>query len=118
GRISGAEDCARQTGTTVTVRSLFMNVPARAKFLRSAAIETRAVVDAVVTLALSNLSAAFRLESNGRLLLELPVASDLASRVAGLWGDDAAARFIPVTLSNDTLTVAGLVERPDAALAG
>ena len=118
GRIAGAEDCARQTGTTVSVRSLFMNVPVRAKFLRSAAVETRAVVDAVITLALSNLSAGFRLESNGRLLLELPVAADLVSRVAALWGDDAAARFIPVTLSDNSLTVAGLVERPDAALSG
>jgi DNA mismatch repair protein MutL len=73
-----------------------MNVPARAKFLRSAAVETRAVVDAVVTLSLSHLSAAFRLESNDRVLLELPPASDLASRVAALWGDEAAGRFIPV----------------------
>jgi DNA mismatch repair protein MutL len=118
GRIAGAEDCARQTGTTVAVRSLFLNLPARAKFLRSAAVETRAIVDIVITLALSNLSAAFRLESNGRELLELPVARDLVSRVAALWGDDAAARFIPVTLTNAGVTVAGLVERPDAALAG
>jgi DNA mismatch repair protein MutL len=45
-----------------------------AKFLRSAAVETRAVADAVVTLALAHLSTAFRLESNDRLLLELPAA--------------------------------------------
>jgi DNA mismatch repair protein MutL len=118
GRIHGAEECARQAGTTVLVRNLFMNVPARAKFLRSAAVETRAVVDAVVTLSLAHLSAGFRLESNGRVLLELPPASDLASRVAALWGDEAAGRFIPVSRSLDGLTVGGLIERPDAALAG
>jgi DNA mismatch repair protein MutL len=118
GRIQGVEDCARQAGTTVTVRSLFMNVPARAKFLRGAGVETRAVVDAVVTLALANLVAAFRLESNGRLLLELPAARDLVSRVAALWGDEAAGRFVPVGRSEAGLTVGGLVERPDAALSG
>jgi DNA mismatch repair protein MutL len=118
GRIQGVEECARQTGTTVSVRNLFMNVPARAKFLRSAAVETRSVVDAVVTLSLAHLSTAFRLESNDRLLLELPAASDLASRVADLWGDEAAGRFIPVGRSEGSLTVGGLVERPDAALSG
>jgi DNA mismatch repair protein MutL len=118
GRIQGVEDCARQTGTTVSVRNLFMNVPARAKFLRSAAVETRAVVDAVVTLALAHLSTAFRLESNDRLLLELPAASDLASRVADLWGDEAAGRFISIGRSEGALTVGGLIERPDAALSG
>lgn len=118
GRIGGVEDCARQAGTTVLVRNLFMNVPARSKFLRSAAVETRAVVDVVVNLSLSNLSASFRLESNGRLLLELPVASDLASRVAALWGDEAAGRFIAVGRNETGLTVGGLIERPDAALSG
>lgn len=118
GRILGVEDCARQSGTTVLVRSLFMNVPARAKFLRSAAVETRAAADVTVILALAHLSAAFRFESNGRALLDLPAAPDLVSRVATLWGDDVAGRFIPISFESDGISIAGLVERPDAALAG
>ncbi|MCI0435536.1 MAG: DNA mismatch repair endonuclease MutL [Gemmatimonadetes bacterium] len=118
GRVHGIDDCARQPGTTVTVRSLFMNVPARAKFLRSAAVETRAAVDAVQSLALAHLSAAFRFESNGRVLLDLPPASDLVARVASLWGDEAASRFVEVSCSGEGITIAGLVERPDAALSG
>ena len=118
GRIQGVEDAARQGGTTVIVRNLFFNVPARAKFLRSAAAETRAVADVVTTLALANLSTAFRLESNGRALLELPPAGDLITRVAALWGDDTAAKLIPVSQSRGHLAVAGLVERPDAAQSG
>ncbi|CAN5682490.1 DNA mismatch repair endonuclease MutL [soil metagenome] len=118
GRVQGVEDCARQAGTTITVRSLFLNVPARAKFLRNAGVETRGIVDAVITLALSHLSTSFHLESNGRELLDLPAASDLATRVAALWGDDAAGRFIPVGSTEPTLTVGGLIERPDAALSG
>lgn len=118
GRVLGAEDCARQRGTTVVVRNLFLNVPARQKFLRSAAVETRAAVDVVQTLALAHLSTAFRLESNGRVLLDLPVARDLVSRAVALWGEEAAGRFIPVALETAHATVAGLVERPDAALSG
>jgi DNA mismatch repair protein MutL len=118
GRILGVDDCARQRGTTVTVRNLFGNVPARAKFLRSAAVETRAVADIVVTLALANLTTGFRLESNGRTLLELPAARDLASRVAALWGDEAAGRFIPIAHDAKPVSLGGLIERPDASLSG
>ncbi len=118
GKIQGVEDTARQAGTTVIVRNLFFNVPARAKFLRSAAAETRAVADVVTTLALANLSTGFRLESNGRALLELPPASDLVSRVAAMWGDDTAAALIPVAQQRGKYSLAGLVERPDATQSG
>ena len=118
GRIQAVEDCARQPGTTVVVRNLFFNVPARAKFLRSASTETRAATEALTNLALSNLSVAFRLESNGRVLMDLPPAPDLASRVAELWGDDVASRLVAVQEQRGGITVAGLVDRPDAALTG
>ena len=118
GRIQGVEDCARQAGTTVLVRNLFFNVPARGKFLRSAAIETRSVAETIVTLALAHISCGFRLESNGRLLIDLPPASDLVSRAAALWGDTTASRFVALASQSNGITVAGLVERPDAALAG
>ena len=118
GRIQGAEDCARQRGTTLTVRNLFFNVPARAKFLKSAAVETRAIADIMTALALANLSAAFRLESNGRTLMELPRARDLASRAAALWGDGFGGVLVPVSFSREGVEVAGLVERPDAAVSG
>ena len=113
GRVLGAEDCARQTGTTVLVQSLFFNVPARAKFLKGAGVETRGIVDILSTLALANLSSAFLLQSNGRTLLELPAAVDLPTRVADLWGDEIARRFISVQLQREGVSVAGLVERPD-----
>jgi DNA mismatch repair protein MutL len=118
GKIQGVEDTARQAGTTVLVKNLFFNVPARAKFLKSSTAETRAVADVVTTLALANLSTGFRLESNGRMLIELPPAADLVSRVAALWGDDTAAKLIPVSLQKGSISVAGLIERPDAAQSG
>ncbi|MEJ2502090.1 MAG: DNA mismatch repair endonuclease MutL [Gemmatimonadota bacterium] len=118
GRILGADDCARQRGTTVVVRNLFYNVPARAKFLKSAAVETRAIAEVLTGLALAHLSAAFRLESNGRTLMELPAARDLATRAAALWGDGFAGALVPVSLRNEGAEVAGLVERPDASVSG
>jgi DNA mismatch repair protein MutL len=118
GRIQGVEEIARQAGTTISVKNLFNNVPARLKFLRSAAVETRSVVDVIVSLALSNISTAFVLESNGRVLLDLPAADNVVTRVASLWGSEAASRFVPISTAQNDVTIAGLVERPDASLSG
>jgi DNA mismatch repair protein MutL len=118
GRVMGADDIARQAGTTVTVGNLFFAVPARAKFLKSAAVETRAIAEVMTALALANLSAGFTLESNGRTLLELPPARDLVTRAAALWGDDFASALVPVAHEAGGIEVAGLVERPDAAVSG
>jgi DNA mismatch repair protein MutL len=118
GKIQGVEDCARQAGTTVIVRNLFFNVPARAKFLKSAAVETRAIAEVVTTLALAHLSTGFRLESNGRVLIDLPPAPDLIARVSSLWGDDSARRLVALAHETQGTGVAGLIERPDASLTG
>lgn len=59
GRMERVEPIARQQGTTVTVRTLFFNTPARRKFLRSTSSETRACHEAVLTLALAHPEAGF-----------------------------------------------------------
>ncbi len=118
GRILQVRDMARTRGTTVQVERLFFNAPARAKFLRNTAAETRAVSDAVGTLSLAHPGVAFRLESEGRVLLDLNAASDLPNRVAQLWGDRAAEELIPVHGEGEGFRLVGLVQRPDAARPG
>jgi len=117
GKIVSSEEIARRPGTTVTVRSLFQNVPARAKFLRAAGAETRAVSEAVLLLALSNLRAAFHLDSNGRELLSLPPADTPADRVADIWGPEDAGQMLGLDTEVDGVRVGGLIQRPDAARA-
>jgi DNA mismatch repair protein MutL len=115
GRIDAVEGCARRTGTTVTVRSLFFNVPARAKFLRSAASETRAVSEVLTTLALAHPEVAFRLESNDGVLLDLEGGQELRARIGALWGESFAAEMIPVAHSLRGAALTGWVERPHSA---
>ncbi len=115
GRMTGVEDRARRRGTTVEVRNLFFNAPARAKFLKTVSAEARAVSEVVTTLALANPGVAFTLLSDDRTLLELPAAQDVAERVAALWGDAAAAELLPVRDEDAGLDLGGLVQRPDAA---
>jgi len=118
GRIVSSEEIARQPGSTVLVRSLFRNVPVRAKFLRTAAAETRAASEAVILLALANLPAEIRLTSNGRELLRLPAADTVRDRVAALWGEEEAGQLIAIDDEREGVRVAGWIQRPDAARPG
>lgn len=118
GRIGDVSPCARRPGTTVTVRSLFQNVPARAKFLRSTAAEARAVSDVMTTLALAHPEVAFSLDSNDRALLQAEPAPDLRDRIASIWGEDHAAQMITVAHAADEIRVGGLAQRPGSASAG
>ena len=112
GRIDGVEACARRVGTTVTVRSLFFNVPARAKFLRTAGAEARAIGEIVTTLALAHPEVAFTLDSNDHDLLDLPPAADLRSRISALWSTGFADQLIPVAYAEGRATLTGWVARP------
>ncbi|MCH7932742.1 MAG: DNA mismatch repair endonuclease MutL [Gemmatimonadetes bacterium] len=118
GTITGVEDVSRRRGTTVEVSDLFFNAPARAKFLKAVGAEARAVSDAVSLLALANASVGFGLTSGGRILLELPPATDLTARVAALWGREAATTLIALSTESEGLQVRGLIQRPDAAKSG
>jgi DNA mismatch repair protein MutL len=82
---AGAETSARELGmppgTQVTVRDLFFNTPARAKFLKSEATETANVSEAMLRLGLGHPGVHLRLRVAGRVALDLPVHRDLAERV-------------------------------------
>ncbi len=118
GTISGVDDAPRRRGTTVEVVNLFFNAPARSKFLKAVAVETRAVSEAVTILALANASVGFTLTSDGRPLLDLPPAKDLVTRVSAIWGRDAASTLIPVRAEREGMALCGLIQRPDAASSG
>ncbi|OLC69728.1 MAG: hypothetical protein AUH78_23005 [Gemmatimonadetes bacterium 13_1_40CM_4_69_8] len=115
GKLDGAEDAVRQRGTTVTVRGLFYNTPARRKFLRATATETRAAVEALTVLALTRPDVAFSLTSDGRVLLDCPPAARLIDRVHGLWGAELADTLLAVSHRAGPLEITGLVQRPAQA---
>src|SRR5688572_20795214 len=115
GRLDDVADAARQRGTTVTVRGLFFNTPARRKFLRSAASETRAAHDAVATLALSHPEAGFELHVDGSCRLAVPPEQDSAERLAAVWGRDLAGTLVPVHYAAGAFRVSGYIQRPGDA---
>ncbi len=115
GRVDRVGPAARQRGTTVSVRALFFNTPARRKFLRSASSETRAIQETVATLALAHPEAGFELEVDAAMRLQVPPAQDAAERLAGVWGRDLAGTLVPVRYAAGAFQVAGFVQRPGDA---
>ncbi len=85
GRILGAEAAARARGTTVEVRDLFFNVPARRKFLRAAETELRHAQESLWGVALARPDVAFILRHGGRTLIDAPVVADTSDRLRDLW---------------------------------
>jgi DNA mismatch repair protein MutL len=115
GRLDRVAPAARQRGTSVTVRGLFFNTPARRKFLRSAASETRAAHEAVATLALAHPETGFELQVDGTGRLAVPAEQDQVERLAGVWGRDLAGTLIPVEYAAGAFRVGGYIQRPGDA---
>ncbi len=119
GRIEDSKSVARTHGTTVTVRKLFANTPARRKFLRSARGETRAAAEALTLLAMTRLDVSFTLKSDGRTVLDAPRVSSAAERLAALFSRRLVDQLLPVDHSDGYVSVRGFVQRPaDARASG
>jgi DNA mismatch repair protein MutL len=115
GRLDRVSDAVRQRGTTITVRALFFNTPARRKFLRSAASETRAAQDALATLALAHPDVGFLLEVDATMRLSVPPGQAPEERLASVWGRELAGTLIPVEYAAGAFRLGGFVQRPGDA---
>jgi DNA mismatch repair protein MutL len=112
GRVDRVATAARQRGTTVVARGLFFNTPARRKFLRSTSSETRAVWEAVATLALAHPAVGFEFVADEVRRLQLPPDQNEPDRLAAVWGRDLAATLVPVRHAVGSVAVSGLIQRP------
>ncbi len=97
GRMRDVQPTARPRGTTITVRDLFFNVPARRKFLRSEATESFHLTNLVTHYALAHPEIAFVLTNNGRETLRADRAADLHERAYQIFG----AEFLTSLLALD-----------------
>ena len=102
-----------ETGTTVEVRDLFFNTPARLKFLKSPATELATSLRAIAHLALAHPDVHVRVTNNGRAVMTLPPSHDLRDRLGALWGWDVAGRLLAVDHHEHGITIHGLASSPD-----
>jgi DNA mismatch repair protein MutL len=96
GRLVDVKDAARDTGTTISVRDLFFNTPARRKFMRSEATENYHLTSIVQHYALAHPEIAFTLTNNGREVLRASPAKDLRERAFQLFGGGLIESLLPV----------------------
>jgi DNA mismatch repair protein MutL len=111
GTVSPVAPSGGAPGTRVVVRDLFFATPARRKFLKHPRTEAEHAEAAVRRLALTAPGVAFRLESDGRTVFDLP-RQDRAARVAALLGPDAAAALLVVTGERGALRIEGFAASP------
>ncbi|MEF8815369.1 MAG: DNA mismatch repair endonuclease MutL [Salinibacter sp.] len=110
--------CAIPSGTSVAVRNLFFNVPARRNFLKTPATELKHLTQTVQSLALANPGTAVRLEHDGHEHYDLPGASSddwpaaTRARILGLFGEDHEGELVAVEDASSDLTVRGFVGAP------
>jgi len=111
GVLLGCGDAGCAAGTQIDVRSLFYNLPARRKFLRTRGTEQSHCVATVVREALSRPDVDFSLRQDGRELLRAPGGVDTLTRARDLLGRHGAA-LMPVQFESGELRVEGLVSPP------
>ena len=121
-RIEGGEDLGLEEagcpqGTTIQVRDLFYNVPARMKFLKKDVTEGNAIATLMDRLALSHPEVSFRLIREGARKLQTPGDGKLFSAIHGVYGSDFSGGLIPVDGRSGNIRVTGYITRPEKARA-
>ncbi|QQS33656.1 MAG: DNA mismatch repair endonuclease MutL [Acidobacteriota bacterium] len=113
GRLKDVRDAARDRGTTISVRNLFFNTPARRKFMRSEATENYHLTGIVQHYALAHPEIAFKLSNNGREVLRTAPAKDLKERAFQLFGSGLLESLVPVSGGREFVAkISGYVSAP------
>ncbi len=113
GRMRDVKDAAHPRGTTIVMRDLFFNVPARRKFLRSEATESFHLTNLVTHYALAHPEIAFNLTNNGREILRAPLAKDLRERAYQIFGEEFLENLLEVDGGHpQVVRVRGYVSAP------
>ncbi len=112
--VKDQEFCQCPAGTSILVKNLFYNVPARRKFLKSNNVELRHILEEFQRVALANANIFFSLFNNGKPVFQLRPGS-LKERIVALFGQNFKQRLIPVGQDLETMTISGFVGKPEFA---
>jgi DNA mismatch repair protein MutL len=106
------EEVGCPVGTTMEVRELFHDVPARKKFLKAPEKEFSRILDVVTSKALCHPEVMFKLSHNGKVVFHAPPAKDVLARIAAVYGVGISKEMLPVDWSDKGLSIGGYISKP------
>ena len=106
------EPCVTANGTSIAMKNLFFNIPARRNFLKSDTVEFRHILDEFHRVALAHPAIHFRLYNNGNELFNLPSAN-LRQRIVHLFGGKTNEKLVPIEEETPILKISGFVVKPE-----
>jgi len=105
-------------GTSIEVKDLFFNVPARRKFLKSPSTEFMYIAKIFIELALANCSVSFKLVHNTKEIYDLKKAQNLKERIKQIFGEAIYNNLIPIMCDEPHIKIDGFVGKPQTAYLG
>lgn len=112
---TGAVETAAPIGTSISVRNLFYNVPARRKFLKSDNVEFKHIVEEFTKVALTRPQMGFRLNHNGKDIFVLSPAKSQKFRILDLMGSSVATDIVDVSTDTSVVRMRGFIGKPQTA---
>ncbi|RLD81116.1 MAG: DNA mismatch repair endonuclease MutL [Bacteroidetes bacterium] len=106
--------CTSASGTSIAVKNLFFNVPARRNFLKSNTAELRHITEEFLRVALVNTDVNMSLQANNKLVYQLK-KSKLKERLVGIYGKQYKERLVPLELESSIANIQGYIGKPEFA---
>ena len=113
GRENVLEDAAAPNGTTIIVKDLFYNIPARRKFLKTSQTEASYITELIEHMILSNPYVSFKYIINGNVKLQSSGNGDIKSCIYNVYGRDIAANLIDIDEERDDISIKGFIGKPE-----
>jgi DNA mismatch repair protein MutL len=113
-KVASQEVVVTPKGTSISVKNLFFNIPARRNFLKSNTVELRHVIDEFQRVALAHPNINFAFYNNGSETFNLPI-SNYRQRIVNIFGNKTNEKLVPVDEKTEVLNVSGFVGKPEFA---
>lgn len=113
-KIISQEACQHPIGTSIAIKNLFFNIPARRNFLKSNNVEIKHIVEEFIRVALAHPDIAFSMYSNDNELYHLK-SENLKKRIVSIFGSRYAHVLVPISEDTDIVKISGFIGKPDYA---